>query len=146
MNTIAFDCLNPEDRLSFSLYAASREIIKHYKPFLDRLDLTYTQYLTMALLWKAKSMTVKEIGDALYLDSGTLTPLLKKLEAKGYLTRIRSTTDERNLNVSVTENGMQLREIAQTAAEEMGKSSPFTDKEEKNIYFFLEKVLEKAHD
>lgn len=143
MSIVALDRLSSEDRLSFLLYAASREIIKHYKPFLDRLNLTYTQYLTMTLLWEAGTLTVKEIGDVLYLDSGTLTPLLKKLEAKDYLTRTRSTVDERNLNVALTEEGLRLREHALSIAAEMGKASPFDEEEERSIYTVLDKVLDR---
>ena len=84
MDNLNYDSLKLENQLCFPLYAASRELIKKYKPFLDDLDLTYTQYITLMLLWEQKSMTVKEMGDRLYLDSGTLTPLLKKLESKGY--------------------------------------------------------------
>ena len=109
MDTSTFDTLRLENQLCFPLYAASREIIKKYKPFLDKLDLTYTQYITLMLLWEYKSMRVKEMGEKLYLDSGTLTPLLKKLEAKGLITRARSTEDERNLNVTITEEGEALK-------------------------------------
>jgi hypothetical protein len=84
MDDFTCDFLKLGNQLCFPLYAASREVIKQYKPFLDELDLTYTQYIAMMLLWEYKAMTVKEIGSHLYLDSGTLTPLLKKLEAKGW--------------------------------------------------------------
>ena len=83
MNDKKYDALKLENQLCFPLYAASREVIKKYKPFLDELDLTYTQYITMMILWDKQSVTAKELGDLLYLDSGTLTPLLKKLESKG---------------------------------------------------------------
>ena len=79
MDNLKYDTLRLQNQLCFPLYAASREIIKNYKPFLDELDLTYTQYITLMLLWENKTMRVKEIGEMLYLDSGTLTPLLKKL-------------------------------------------------------------------
>ena len=102
MDNSKYDTLRLENQLCFPLYAASREIIKNYKPFLDELDLTYTQYITLMLLWENKTMRVKEIGEMLYLDSGTLTPLLKKLECKGLITRARSIEDERNLNVTIT--------------------------------------------
>ena len=84
MDNSKYDTLRLENQLCFPLYAASREIIKNYKPFLDELDLTYTQYITLMLLWENKNMRVKEIGEMLYLDSGTLTPLLKKLGGKGH--------------------------------------------------------------
>ena len=107
-----FDALKLDHQLCFPLYAASREVVRQYHPLLSALDLTYTQYLAMLVLWEDAPCSAKELGNRLYLDSGTLTPLLKKLEAKGYLTRHRSSSDERNLLVSITEEGMKLRESA----------------------------------
>ena len=109
-----FDCLKLENQLCFPLYACSKEIVRKYKPFLDDLGLTYTQYITMIVLWEKKETNVKELGERLYLDSGTLTPLLKKLESRGYITRKRSTADERNLLVKITEEGMELKEKAKS--------------------------------
>ena len=109
-----YDVLKLDRQLCFPLYACSREMIKEYKPYLDKLDLTYTQYITMMVLWEKKSINVKALGDQLYLDSGTLTPLLKKLEAKGLVTRKRSSEDERNLIISITEAGEALKEQAVT--------------------------------
>ena len=94
-----YDKLRLESQLCFPLYACSKEIVRRYKPFLDEVDLTYTQYITMMVLWFNKSVNVKELGKKLYLDSGTLTPVLKKLEVKGYITRERSKEDERTLIV-----------------------------------------------
>ena len=85
-----YDVLKLENQLCFPLYVCTREVIKQYKPFLDAIGLTYTQYIAMTALWEKKQLTVKQMGDMLYLDSGTLTPLLKKLEAKGFLSRRRS--------------------------------------------------------
>ena len=107
-----YDALRLENQLCFPLYACSREIIKQYKPFLDEIDLTYTQYIAMMVLWEKESVTVKELGEALYLDSGTLTPLLKKMEAKGLITRRRSEADERSLIVTLTEAGDRLKDRA----------------------------------
>ena len=107
-----YDILKLENQICFPLYVCAKEVVRSYKPFLDGLDLTYTQYIAMMALWENGEMNVKELGRKLYLDSGTLTPLLKKLEAKGYLTRHRSSSDERNLLVSITEEGMKLRESA----------------------------------
>ncbi len=104
--------LKLENQICFPLYAASRDVIKRYKPYLDDMGLTFTQYITMIVLWEEKTVTVKELGKRLYLDSGTLTPLLKKMEAKGLLTRKRSFEDERNLIVTVTEEGERLKEMA----------------------------------
>ena len=133
--------LKLKNQLCFPLYAASREIIKMYKPYLDELDLTYTQYIAILLLWEHKSMTVKEIGEHLFLDSGTLTPLLKKLEAKGYITRARSTKDERNLNVSLTDEGRALQSKAKGIPLELGKYNPLSLEETVTLYRLLYKLL-----
>ena len=105
-----YECLKLENQLCFPLYACSNAIIRKYKPYLDELDLTYTQYITMMVLWDRKKVNVKELGDCLFLNSGTLTPLLKKLENKGYIERKRLKEDERNLMVSITEKGEELKE------------------------------------
>ena len=107
-----YTCLKLESQLCFPLYACSKEIIRRYKPYLDELDLTYTQYITMMALWEHHEMNVKELGRCLYLDSGTLTPVLKKLESKGYLLRSRSREDERKAasgggSVRSPEHGLQ---------------------------------------
>lgn len=133
--------LRLKNQLCFPLYAASREVIKLYKPYLDELDLTYTQYIAMMLLWEHKMLTVKELGEYLFLDSGTLTPLLKKLEAKGYINRARSTKDERNLNVTITEEGEKLEAKAAHIAGEMGKYNPLTLDETITLYQLLYKML-----
>ena len=92
-----YDALKLENQICFPLYAAAREVVKQYKPHLDQLDLTYTQYIVMLVLWERKVLTTKELGQRLHLDSGTLTPLLKKMEGNGLLTRKRCAEDERNL-------------------------------------------------
>ncbi len=97
MQNNKYDCLKLENQLCFPLYACSKEVIRRYKPYLDKLDLTYTQYIAMMVMWEKKEVTVKELGKCLYLDSGTLTPVLKKLEEKNYVVRNRSQVDERNL-------------------------------------------------
>lgn len=143
MDNLTFDLLKLGNQLCFPMYAASREVIKQYKPFLDELDLTYTQYIAMMLLWEHKTMTVKEIGNHLYLDSGTLTPLLKKLEAKGFITRARSTKDERNLIISITSEGEALRDRALHIPCEMAKLNPLTLEETTILYHLLNKMLGK---
>ena len=136
-----YDALKLEGQLCFPLYACSREIIKLYKPYLDKLDLTYTQYITMMVLWEHPSLNVKELGEFLYLDSGTLTPLLKKMEAKGLLTRARSKEDERNLIVSITEKGEKLKEEAVNIPYEMKKYVNIEPEEVKTLYYILYKML-----
>ena len=133
--------LRLENQLCFPLYAASREVIKLYKPYLDILDLTYTQYIAMLLLWEYGSMTVKEIGDHLFLDSGTLTPLLKKLEAKGVISRTRSQKDERNLDVALTDAGRALQDKALSIPLSMGQYNPLSLEETVTLYNLLYKML-----
>jgi MarR family transcriptional regulator, organic hydroperoxide resistance regulator len=106
------DALKLENQLCFSVYAASRAIIKIYRPFLEELGITYPQYLVMLVLWERKSISLKELGNKLYLDSGTLTPLLKRLEGMELVKRERSIEDERLLCISVTEKGLTLKEQA----------------------------------
>ncbi|WP_297439332.1 MarR family winged helix-turn-helix transcriptional regulator [uncultured Clostridium sp.] len=102
--------LQLDKQLCFRLYAASREVIKRYKPLLDEHNLTYTQYITMMVMWEAKKMTVKKIGEKLRLDSGTLTPLLKKLEAMEVIRKYRDPKDDRSVIVELTDKGLDLRD------------------------------------
>lgn len=141
-----YDALKLSKQLCFPLYACSRGVIREYKPFLDRLDLTYTQYIAMLVLWEKGTMTVKELGEELYLDSGTLTPLLKKLEIKGLITRKRSTEDERNLILSLTKAGRNMREEALVIPEELAKTVPLSEEEAQVLYKLLYKMLEKKND
>ena len=107
-----YAALRLENQLCFPLYACAKEIVKAYKPFLDELGLTYTQYITMMVLWEHKELRVKEVGEKLFLDSSTLTPLLKRLEEKGYVTRRRSAQDERDVFVAIAPAGEALQERA----------------------------------
>ena len=136
-----YDCLKLKSQLCFPLYACSKEIIRKYKPFLDKFDLTYTQYITMMALWENESMNVRELGLVLFLDSGTLTPVLKKLESKGYLERKRSKEDERNLIVTVTEKGWKLREEALSIPESLSSCVNLEPEEASELYRLLYKVL-----
>ena len=99
-----------DNMLCFALYAASRQAVESYRPLLDKLDLTYPQYLTLLLLWEREPRTIKEIGGILYLDSGTLSPLLKRLEKKGLIKRQRDAQDERLVNISLTGAGWAMQE------------------------------------
>ena len=136
-----YNALKLENQLCFPLYACSKEVVKRYKPFLDELDLTYTQYITMMVMWEKKSINVKELGKCLFLDSGTLTPLLKKLESKGYITRERSKADERNLIVSITKKGEALRDNAVDVPAKMGQCVNLSSDEAKTLYTLLYKLL-----
>lgn len=106
------EALKLESQLCFPLYAASKEVIRRYKPLLDPLGLTYTQYLSMMVLWEYGTQTVGQIGERLFLDSGTLTPVLVKLEDKGYVTRTRSGKDSRQVMIGLTDEGRALKEKA----------------------------------
>jgi MarR family transcriptional regulator, organic hydroperoxide resistance regulator len=112
MDSHEYDSLKIENQLCFPLYACAKEIVRRYHPFLKDIDLTYTQYIAMMVLWEKESINVKELGNILFLDSGTLTPLLKKLEQKGLITRSRSLEDERNVLISITKEGIYLKEKA----------------------------------
>ena len=138
----AYNPLKLENQLCFPLYACSKEVVKRYKPFLDELDLTYTQYITMMVMWEREEINVKELGDCLFLDSGTLTPLLKKLEAKGYVTRERSKTDERNLIVKITPAGKALREKAVDVPQKMIQCVNLSGDEAATLYRLLYKLLD----
>ena len=142
MSEKKYDALKLSKQLCFPLYACSREMIKLYKPWLDELGLTYTQYITMMVLWENKAMTVKALGQELYLDSGTLTPLLKKLEEKGLVTRRRSEQDERNLIVTLTEKGEALREEALHIPAEMTKCVNLPREDIRELYRMLYQMLE----
>ena len=137
-----YEALKLSNQLCFPLYACSRETIKLYKPYLDELGLTYTQYITMMVLWEHKAMTVKALGQELYLDSGTLTPLLKKLEEKGLVTRRRSDLDERNLIVTITEKGEAMRDQALHIPGEMTKCINLPREDIRNLYRMLYQMLE----
>ena len=137
-----FDTLKLENQLCFPLYACSREIVKKYKPYLDELDLTYTQYITMMVMWEKKQINVKELGECLFLDSGTLTPLLKKLEQKGWVTRQRAKSDERVLIVTLTEAGDELRRKAVTVPQKMACCVKLSQEEVQTLYTLLYKLLE----
>lgn len=136
-----YDILKLENQLCFPLYACSKEVVRRYKPYLDEIDLTYTQYIVMLVMWEKSKITVKELGECLYLDSGTLTPVLKKLEAKGYVSRSRSKEDERNLDVTLTSQGKQLREEAVDIPSKVGSCIDLSKEEALKLYELLYKVL-----
>ena len=138
-----YDSLKLENQLCFPLYAASKEIVRRYKPFLDELDMTYTQYITMMVMWEHKELSVKELGNYLYLDSGTLTPLLKTMEKKGWVERNRSEKDERVLNVTITDVGEQLKEKALAIPEKISCCINLEPEEAVQLYKTLHKILEK---
>ena len=139
-----YDTLKLCNQLCFPLYACAKEIVRRYKPYLDEIDLTYTQYIAMMVLWEHKQINVKDMGAFLYLDSGTLTPVLKKLEQKGYLTRERDKEDERVLNVTITEQGEALKEQAVQIPRKMQGCVSLDKEEAQTLYRILNKILEKS--
>ena len=135
------DSLKLKNQLCFPIYLCSKEIIRKYTPWLEEIDLTYTQYIVMMYFWEKEKSNVKEIGKTVLLDSSTLTPLLKKLESKGFVSRVRSTIDERNLEVQITEKGRKLRDKAKLIPEKMGKCIALSEEEATTLYSLMHKVL-----
>lgn len=142
--TNQYDALKLEHQLCFPLYAASRMVIKQYRPYLDELNLTYTQYIAMMVLWERREISVKELGQRLCLDSGTLTPVLKSLEAKGCLVRRRSAEDERVLLVELTDEGDKLKERAVSVPQKMAGCIPLEPNEALQLYQLLYKIIRNA--
>ena len=141
MNEEKYSSLRLQNQLCFPIYAASREIIKRYRPYLSALDLTYTQYIVMMVFWEEGKTNVKALGERLYLDSGTLTPVLKNLEAKGYVHRVRSQEDERVLLVELTDEGRALRDRALSVPENMAQCVHLEPEEAGTLYRLLYKLL-----
>lgn len=141
MSGSKYDGLKLENQLCFPLYACSKEVIRRYRPFLDELDLTYTQYIAMMVFWECKKITVKELGQKLFLDSGTLTPVLKSMESKGYIRRYRSVEDERVLFAEITDKGEMLKEQAVAVPTEMAKCVDLDSEEAQQLYRLLYKML-----
>ena len=136
-----YDSLKLENQLCFPLYAAAKEVVRVYRPYLDNLNLTYTQYITMMVLWQEKEISVKALGEKLFLDSGTLTPLLKSMEQKGYLRRHRSEKDERVLLVSLTKEGEELKKNAVSVPQSVGSCIKLKPEEAIQLYRLLYKLL-----
>jgi DNA-binding MarR family transcriptional regulator len=141
-----YDPLDLKNQLCFPLYAAAREVVKTYTPFLAPLNLTYTQYITMMALWEKRQINVKELGKMLFLDSGTLTPLLKRLEGQGLIIRARDNADERTVTVSLTEEGMALRKKALKVPKQMAECLPLSAEDTRSLYTLLYKILEISKD
>jgi len=137
-----YDALLLQNQLCFPLYACSREVIKQYRPYLDTLGLTYTQYITLMVIWAEGTVSVRDLGKQLYLDSGTLTPVLKHLEAEGYITRRRCPEDERVLLVTITEEGIALRDKAADIPAKLSKCVKLDSEEAATLYRLLYKLLQ----
>lgn len=136
-----YDVLKLENQLCFPLYAYSKEIVRRYTPFLDEIGLTYTQYIAMLVVWEHGEINVSEMGKLLYLDSGTLTPVLKKLEQKGLVTRTRCKGDERCLNIRLTDAGKALRDKAVDVPAKVASCLNLSPEEAMTLYAILRKSL-----
>ena len=141
MNQEKYEALLLENQLCFPLYAASREVIKRHRSYLDALGLTYTQYIVLLVVWAEGTISVRDLGRRLHLDSGTLTPVLKTMEKAGYITRRRCQEDERVLLITVTDAGMALREQAAHIPAALHDTLTLDETERADLYRLLYKVL-----
>ncbi len=139
-----YEQLRLRNQLCFPLYVCSKEVVRKYKPLLDELDLTYTQYITMMAMWEHEQLSAKELGTILYLDSGTLTPVLKTLEKKGFVERQRSKDDERSLLISLTSEGKDLQDRAASIPEAMGKCIDMDLEDLKTLHKLLHKFMDTS--
>lgn len=140
MDKLTEEALRLDNQLCFSLYATSKEIIRRYKPLLDKFDITYTQYITLLVLWEQDGLTVKTLGERLYLDSGTLTPLLTKLESKGLIEKKKNTKDSRETTIRLSNKGRELKEKIIVVPTSMGACV----KLELDDLLLLQKLLKKV--
>lgn len=138
-----YDILKLDNQLCFPIYVASREIIQGYNQYFGELDITYPQYLVLMVLWEENEMTVNSIGKRLHLDSGTLTPLLKRMEIKELIVRKRCTIDERTVKISLTDKGKQLREYAVKIPPQMAKDISLTNEEVDTLKRLIYKLINK---
>ncbi len=136
-----YSCLKLENQLCFPLYAAARKITGQYTPFLKPLGITYTQYIVFMVLWEKDKVSVGDLCTKLYLDSGTLTPLLKKMEDKGWIIRSRSKEDERVVHIQLTEEGMNLRDACKTIPAKVGACVPLNPEDAQKLYSILYQIL-----
>ena len=135
------EMLKLENQLCFPLYACAKEVVRRYMPLLEPLGLTYTQYLAMMVMWEHKSISVKDMGRLLYLDSGTLTPMLKKMEKAGLISRRRSEKDERMVIVSITERGEALQEKVAEIPSKIAECVTLDNDEAMQLYTLLHKLM-----
>ena len=138
-----YEVLKLKNQICFPIYAVSNKIVRRYRPLLDKLDLTYTQYITMMVMWEKKQVNERMLSKCLFLQSNTLTPLLKKLEAKGYITREKDKKDERNLVISITEKGERLKEKAVNVPVELASEMKLEPEKAKMLYDILYELLDE---
>lgn len=135
------DCLKLSNQLCFPLYVCSKEITRKYAPLLKELDLTYTQYITLMVMWENEKIEMKDLENTLFLDSGTLSPVLNKLENKGYITKERDKSDSRNINITITETGKAIKEKLLSVPEKIGSCVCLSPEEASTLYTLLYKVI-----
>ncbi|TYT29118.1 MarR family winged helix-turn-helix transcriptional regulator [Elizabethkingia anophelis] len=133
--------LKLDNQICFPVYALSREIVGRYRPLLDQLDITYPQYLVLLVLWEHQEQSVSRLGEKLYLDSGTLTPLLKRLEQKKLVTRSRSKEDERIVKIKLTSEGQSLQKKAASIPKQLFEDMKVPEEELKQLKTTIEKIL-----
>ena len=136
-----YESLKLQNQVCFPLYACSKELVRQYGPYLKKLDLTYTQYIVMMVMWENETVSSKELSEYLHLDYGTLTPVLKKLEKTGYLTRERSAEDERLLSIALTDKGRELKKKAVSIPTAIAECMGLTVDEFKTLYTLTYKAL-----
>ena len=140
------EILKLSNQICFPLYASGKEIVRKYQPYLEKYDLTYTQYIVLLVLWENDRISVKEIGEKLYLDSGTLTPLINKLINKGYIIKEKKTNDNRELIISLTNKGKEIKEEIKEVPPLIASKVKLTQEEAKTLYTLLYKLLEGFKD
>ncbi len=133
--------LKLENQLCFPLYACAKEIVRRYTPLLDPLGLTYTQYIAMMVMWEYKSISIRDMGKLLFLDSGTLTPMLKKMEKAGWIQRKRSEIDERMVIITITDRGEALHDMASEIPAKMAGCVTLENDEALQLYSLLHKLM-----
>ena len=138
-----FDALKLKNQVCFPLYACSKELIRQYGPYLKKLNLTYTQYIVMMVLWEQSPVNEKFLCETLCLKTNTVTPLLKKLESKGYINKKKDSQDERNLVIALTEKGAELQEKAICVPETIAGEFHITQEEAISLYTILYKILDE---
>ncbi|NLU40304.1 MAG: MarR family transcriptional regulator [Bacteroidales bacterium] len=139
-----FEQLKLENQLCFPLYTASRLVVRSYTPLLNRLGITYPQYLVLLLMWEHRTLTVSQITKQLYLDTSTITPLLKRLEKIGYIKRTRSSEDERVVMIGLTEAGEKLRDEACSIPAQLAGELNFSEEELVELYRLLYKYIRQS--
>ena len=142
----SWDALRLKNQVCFPLYACSKELVRQYGPYLKKLNLTYTQYIVMMVLWEKESVSSRELAECLHLDYGTLTPVLKRLDQAGYLTRERAVKDERLLTLTLTEKGRDLKKNALSIPPAIAECMGLTKEEFGTLYALTYKALKNMEE